>query len=183
MKILCVVVLSCLLCGRIQSQQPAAAHMSFTFTTLALKALRLGSEYDGSPEHHVAGSTVSLSDMVDALQAAGDAARTSQELAAKEAVRKFLAAKVHNNDGRELEVARAWEAWQDAHPDANDHFIEQARPASRQLVLERPIFQKMVDAEEACRRPLDQMLRSGRYRKIAACDDVEVSVEEDLRNR
>jgi hypothetical protein len=180
---LSLIVCSFALSSSAGSAQNAGPHMSFTFTTLALKALRLANDYDGAPDRGVVGSQVGLAPVAAAFGAAADAARTSSEMNSMEVLKLFLAGKIKNNSGIEEEVQHGMDAWDSAHSEASDDEASVARRAMRDAVLDRPIVQEMRDHEDACVAQLDAMLRSSRFTKTSACAHVEVPVWADLQNR
>jgi hypothetical protein len=68
-------------------------------------------------------------------------------------------------------------SWMKEHPDATDHFMEQAHPAVISLTMHKtPAIQEMNRREEACVAAIDSMLRTGRFNSPAACSNVEVSL-------
>ena len=163
-----VALCSLLLVGYAVSQSRSMG-LSAAFIPAALDAARTVD----SDESIAPASTAEAS---AAVEAAGAQSHTQGDLQALKLLRNFLDDKLENNTLRAQAVAKAVNAWRNAHLElASTAAAEQELALIRQQALDSPGVREMTRREDDCTSDLGRMLRSASFRVPQLCANVRLS--------
>ena len=152
--------------------QSKSMGLSAEFSTAALDAARVVDSDEGM-------SKAAAGEADAAVETAGAAAHTQGDSDALKALRAFLDDKLDNNVLRAQVVAKAVDAWKNAHP----QMVSTAAAAEelagvRMQALDHPGVREMTRREDDCASDLGRMLRSGSFRTTERCAAVRMSRDE-----